>query len=43
MVLVAPRGSVDDIMARLNGLNEEAFVIGEIQACEDCSDQLELV
>jgi phosphoribosylformylglycinamidine cyclo-ligase len=43
MVLVVRKGDVDDIMSRLHGLNEQAYVIGEIAACEDTSEQVELV
>lgn len=43
MVLVVPKVSADDILSRLQGLNEQAFVIGEIAACDDDSDQVELV
>lgn len=43
MVLVAPRDAADDLLARLRGSNEEAFLIGEIHACEDGSPQIELI
>ena len=43
MVLVAPKESADDILSRLQGLNEQAYVIGEIAACDDQSEQVELV
>ena len=43
MVLVVPRDSVEDILGRLNGLNEKAYVIGEIAACQDCDEQVELI
>ena len=43
MVLVVRKGDVDDIMSRLHGLNEQAYVIGEIAACDDTSEQVELV
>ena len=42
MVLVVRKGDVDDIMSRLHGLNEQAYVIGEIAACDDTSEQVEL-
>ena len=43
MVLVVPEESVEDILGRLNGLKEKAYVIGEIAACKDCDGQVELV
>jgi len=43
MVLVVRKGDVDDIMSRLHGLNEQAYVIGEVAACDDTSEQVELV
>ena len=43
MVLVVQKNDVDDILSRLNGLNEQAYVIGEITACNDTSEQVELV
>jgi phosphoribosylaminoimidazole (AIR) synthetase len=38
-----PKDSVDDILSRLQGLNEQAYVIGEIAACDDESERVELV
>jgi phosphoribosylformylglycinamidine cyclo-ligase len=43
MVLVVPQDSTDDILSRLRGLNEQAYVIGEIAACDENSEQVELV
>jgi phosphoribosylformylglycinamidine cyclo-ligase len=43
MVLVVQKNDVDDILSRLHGLKEKAYVIGEIAACEDTSEQVELV
>ena len=43
MVLVVPKDSTDDILSRLRGLNEQAYVIGEIAACDENSEQVELV
>ena len=43
MVLVVQKNDVDDILSRLHGLNEQAYVIGEITACNDTSEQVELV
>ena len=43
MVLIVPKDSTDDIMSRLKGLNEQAYIIGEIASCDDQSKQVELV
>ena len=43
MVLVVPQDSTDDILSRLRGLNEQAYVIGKIAACDENSEQVELV
>jgi len=43
MVLVVRKDDADDIMSRLRGLNEQAYVIGEIAACDDTSEQVQLV
>ena len=43
MVLVVRKDDADDILSRLHGLNEQAYVIGEIAACDDASEQVELV
>ncbi len=43
MVLVVRKEDADDIISRLHGLHEQAYVIGEIAACEDCAAQVELV
>lgn len=43
MVLVVPKTSAEDILGRLNGLNEEAYIIGEIAACNAQDEQVELV
>ncbi len=43
MVLVVPKDSTDDILSRLQGLNEQAYVIGEIVACDEQSERVELV
>lgn len=43
MVLVVRKDDADDIMSRLRGLNEQAYVIGEIAACDDASEQVQLV
>ncbi|MGD9019250.1 MAG: phosphoribosylformylglycinamidine cyclo-ligase [Desulfuromonadales bacterium] len=42
MVLVVQKNDVDDMLSRLHGLNEQAYVIGEIAACDDTSEQVEL-
>ena len=43
MVLVVRKDDADDILSRLHGLDEQAYVIGEIAACDDASEQVELV
>lgn len=43
MVLAVPRETVDDVLTRLNGLNEKAFQIGEICHCEENGPLLDLV
>ena len=43
MVLVVPGADADDIMVRLSGLNEKAYLIGEIAKCPDCTEQVELI
>jgi phosphoribosylformylglycinamidine cyclo-ligase len=43
MVLVVPKRSADDILSRLQGLKEQAYVIGEIASCDDLCAQVELV
>jgi phosphoribosylformylglycinamidine cyclo-ligase len=42
MVLVARKDSAEDILSRLHGLKEQAYIIGEIAACDDQSPQVEL-
>lgn len=43
MILVVPQDTADDILMRLHGLKEQAYIIGEIAACDDQSEQVELV
>jgi len=43
MVLVVPESEADDVMVRLSGLKEEAFLIGEIAKCGGEEPQVELV
>lgn len=40
MVLVVPATQVDDILSRLNGLEEQACLMGEIQPCKDDQPQV---
>ena len=40
---IGDKDDADDILSRLHGLNEQAYVIGEIAACDDASEQVELV
>lgn len=43
MVLVVPEGEAEDIMIRLKGLNETAFLIGEVAKCDTGKECVELV
>ena len=43
MVLVVPEKQTEDIMIRLSGLHENAFVIGEIAKCETGAESVEMV
>jgi phosphoribosylformylglycinamidine cyclo-ligase len=43
MVLIVPEKQTEDIMIRLSGLHESAFVIGEIAKCEPGAESVELV
>jgi phosphoribosylformylglycinamidine cyclo-ligase len=43
MVLVVPEQEADDVMVRLSGLKESAFLIGEIVICGEDDEQVELV
>ena len=43
MVLVVPKHSADDIISRLKGLNEDAYIIGEIDTCKGECNQVGLV
>lgn len=43
MVLAVPEKETDDILLRLNGLNEKAFVIGEVAKCDHGAEAVELV
>lgn len=42
IVLIVKKKDVDDILNRLNGLNEKAWIIGEIQRQEEESDNIEI-
>ena len=42
MVLIVKKEDVEDILNRLNGLNEKAWIIGEIQRQEQDSDNIEI-
>ncbi|WP_461834365.1 phosphoribosylformylglycinamidine cyclo-ligase [Desulfothermus sp.] len=42
MVLIVKKEDVEDILNRLNGLNEKAWIIGEIQRQEEDSDNIEI-
>lgn len=43
MVLAVPENEVEEILIRLAGLNEQAFVIGEVSKCEVGSENVEFV
>ncbi|SNB45600.1 phosphoribosylformylglycinamidine cyclo-ligase [Geobacter sp. DSM 9736] len=43
MVLSVPESEADEILIRLSGLNEQAFVIGEIAKCAAGKESVELV
>lgn len=44
MVLIVPEKEADDVMVRLSGLKETAFLIGEIVKCDaECQEQVQLV
>ncbi len=43
MVLVVPAKEADDIMVRLRGLKETAYLIGEIELCDEGEEQVRLV
>ncbi len=43
MVLSVPENDADEVLLRLSGLNEQAFIIGEIGKCEPGGECVELV
>jgi len=43
MVLVVSEAEAEDVMMRLSGLKEKAFLIGTIAKCVDCQEQVELI
>ncbi|WP_298269323.1 phosphoribosylformylglycinamidine cyclo-ligase [Geobacter sp.] len=43
MVLAVPEKEADEILIRLSGLHEKAFVIGEVAKCEAGAESVELV
>lgn len=42
MVLIVPAAEAEDILGRLGGLQEKAYLIGEITKCSDCNEQVKL-
>jgi phosphoribosylformylglycinamidine cyclo-ligase len=42
MVLVVPQQDADEVMVRLHGLKEQAYLIGEIGICEEGQEQVHL-
>ena len=43
IVLIAPKKDAEDIISRLNGLNENAYLIGEIVSRDDTTEQVEFL
>jgi phosphoribosylformylglycinamidine cyclo-ligase len=43
MVLIVSEQEADDVMVRLNGLKESAFLIGEVAKCADDEEGVLLV
>lgn len=43
MVLAVPENQTDDILIRLSGLNEKAYIIGEVAKCEQGKEVVEMV
>jgi len=43
MVLAVPENQIDDILIRLSGLNEKAYIIGEVAKCEHGKEIVELI
>ena len=43
MVLVVPEEQTDDILIRLSGLQEKAFILGDIARCEQDSAAVEMI
>jgi len=43
MVLAVPENEVEEILIRLSGLNEQAFVIGEVAKCEAGKENVEFI
>lgn len=43
MVLVVPEKEADDVLVRLSGLKEQAYLIGQIAKCPECDQQVDLV
>lgn len=43
MVLAVTAAEAEDVLDRLHGLEEKAWIIGEIDACPDCCECVELV
>ncbi len=43
MVLAVAENQAEDLINRLNGLNEQAWIIGEVAACAEGSERVELL
>jgi phosphoribosylformylglycinamidine cyclo-ligase len=42
MVLAVPESEAEEILIRLSGLNEQAYVIGEVAKCDTGAECVEL-
>jgi phosphoribosylformylglycinamidine cyclo-ligase len=40
MIVIVPPDATADVLQRLEGLNEKAFLIGEIRECKDSSERI---
>ena len=40
MIAVVPVEAVDDVLQRLDAMNEKAYLIGEIMECKDSSQRI---
>jgi hydrogenase maturation factor len=40
MIAIVPAEAAPDVLQRLEAMNESAYLIGEIMACKDASNQI---